>query len=109
MISSTTAFPPFSSKSATITFAPSSANSNAVSLPMPLAEPVIIVTLFSNLFIFFVLIVSCFIGERYSKSCRYFLGGRHCGLLRSEEHTSELQSRPHLVCRLLLEKKNKIK
>src|SRR6266498_6100493 len=29
----------------------------------------------------------------------------HQGLLRSEEHTSELQSRPHLVCRLLLEKK----
>src|SRR5690554_1893199 len=28
---------------------------------------------------------------------------------RSEEHTSELQSRPHLVCRLLLEKKNIIK
>src|SRR5207253_9384574 len=26
--------------------------------------------------------------------------------LRSEEHTSELQSRGHLVCRLLLEKKN---
>src|SRR3989442_3442942 len=26
---------------------------------------------------------------------------------RSEEHTSELQSRPHLVCRLLLEKKTK--
>src|SRR5690625_5817753 len=26
---------------------------------------------------------------------------------RSEEHTSELQSRGHLVCRLLLEKKNK--
>src|SRR5437870_8023910 len=32
------------------------------------------------------------------KACRYF---------RSEEHTSELQSRGHLVCRLLLEKKNK--
>src|SRR5437870_8769075 len=32
------------------------------------------------------------------------------GLVRSEEHTSELQSRGHLVCRLLLEKKknNKI-
>src|SRR5690554_7402333 len=29
--------------------------------------------------------------------------------MRSEEHTSELQSRPHLVCRLLLEKKNKNK
>src|SRR3989442_10375120 len=28
---------------------------------------------------------------------------------RSEEHTSELQSRPHLVCRLLLEKKKKHK
>src|SRR5690554_7679830 len=27
------------------------------------------------------------------------------GAYRSEEHTSELQSRPHLVCRLLLEKK----
>src|SRR3989442_3019611 len=27
---------------------------------------------------------------------------------RSEEHTSELQSRPHLVCRLLLEKKKHI-
>src|SRR5690554_5631210 len=26
-------------------------------------------------------------------------------MVRSEEHTSELQSRPHLVCRLLLEKK----
>src|SRR3989442_10633228 len=30
-------------------------------------------------------------------------------LTRSEEHTSELQSRPHLVCRLLLEKKKKKK
>src|SRR5687768_18202215 len=30
------------------------------------------------------------------------------GSARSEEHTSELQSRLHLVCRLLLEKKKKI-
>src|SRR2546422_4241959 len=29
-------------------------------------------------------------------------------LYRSEEHTSELQSRLHLVCRLLLEKKKKV-
>src|SRR5690625_6780691 len=29
-------------------------------------------------------------------------------LVRSEEHTSELQSRGHLVCRLLLEKKKNI-
>src|SRR5690554_1425428 len=33
----------------------------------------------------------------------------HMGDGRSEEHTSELQSRPHLVCRLLLEKKKKNK
>src|SRR3989449_6529012 len=31
------------------------------------------------------------------------------GILRSEEHTSELQSRLHLVCRLLLEKKKIIR
>src|SRR5439155_9087772 len=31
----------------------------------------------------------------------------HCRGARSEEHTSELQSRGHLVCRLLLEKKKK--
>src|SRR3712207_7635901 len=30
------------------------------------------------------------------------------GLIRSEEHTSELQSRQYLVCRLLLEKKKHI-
>src|SRR3712207_7786762 len=33
--------------------------------------------------------------------------GQHDRVLRSEEHTSELQSRQYLVCRLLLEKKNK--
>src|SRR3989442_3032106 len=32
----------------------------------------------------------------------------HPPFSRSEEHTSELQSRPHLVCRLLLEKKKTI-
>src|SRR5258708_36648827 len=31
---------------------------------------------------------------------------RCCTAMRSEEHTSELQSPDHLVCRLLLEKKN---
>src|SRR5207253_9111199 len=39
----------------------------------------------------------------------YQTGGRFLGALRSEEHTSELQSRGHLVCRLLLEKKKKKK
>src|SRR2546422_7326560 len=37
-------------------------------------------------------------------------GGSEATLVaRSEEHTSELQSRLHLVCRLLLEKKKKTK
>src|SRR5690554_7376028 len=40
---------------------------------------------------------------------RSHIVGRPMSILmsRSEEHTSELQSRPHLVCRLLLEKKKK--
>src|SRR2546429_5925670 len=38
-------------------------------------------------------------------SCSSVRGKAFC---RSEEHTSELQSRLHLVCRLLLEKKNSI-
>src|SRR5690625_6467984 len=44
---------------------------------------------------------------------QFVLQGGDCAELfsdcesRSEEHTSELQSRGHLVCRLLLEKKNK--
>src|SRR5688572_31662372 len=37
------------------------------------------------------------------------IGKGHFGLLRSEEHTSELQSQSNLVCRLLLEKKKKKK
>src|SRR5690349_7870147 len=42
----------------------------------------------------------------YQKSIEIF---QHALSLRSEEHTSELQSRRDLVCRLLLEKKKKIK
>src|SRR3712207_351677 len=37
----------------------------------------------------------------------YFVGHNISGRYRSEEHTSELQSRQYLVCRLLLEKKKK--
>src|SRR3712207_7425918 len=37
--------------------------------------------------------------------CRRFPDLAEQGRLRSEEHTSELQSRQYLVCRLLLEKK----
>src|SRR2546428_8575266 len=39
----------------------------------------------------------------------YILDGQDVRSLRSEEHTSELQSRSDLVCRLLLEKKKKRK
>src|SRR5439155_23211318 len=42
---------------------------------------------------------------RYVDSSRYI----DIAHVRSEEHTSELQSRGHLVCRLLLEKKNQCK
>src|SRR5687768_17881379 len=44
----------------------------------------------------------------YARGCEHRHDGLP-GLLRSEEHTSELQSRLHLVCRLLLEKKKKNK
>src|SRR5437870_7437782 len=56
-----------------------------------------------------------------SEHCSYEFGFQHFLLaldgharggqpqIRSEEHTSELQSRGHLVCRLLLEKKKKKK
>src|SRR5258708_9419949 len=37
----------------------------------------------------------------------HIMDSRHCRWERSEEHTSELQSPDHLVCRLLLEKKKK--
>src|SRR3712207_9113543 len=44
-------------------------------------------------------------GERHPGHRRRLDGQGH---QRSEEHTSELQSRQYLVCRLLLEKKNSI-
>src|SRR3712207_7986451 len=48
----------------------------------------------------------CFreLGERRGGAVRRWCVGRH-DARRSEEHTSELQSRQYLVCRLLLEKK----
>src|SRR5258707_12002800 len=44
--------------------------------------------------------------DRLGKACCGFTQRRWIGL-RSEEHTSELQSRQYLVCRLLLEKKKR--
>src|SRR5690348_18081628 len=54
---------------------------------------------------------------RDDPACRTSSSSRRCrsrcshsrGCARSEEHTSELQSPVHLVCRLLLEKKKKTK
>src|SRR5690554_345035 len=46
-------------------------------------------------------------GGAYFNQCERILAEiEEANIARSEEHTSELQSRPHLVCRLLLEKKN---
>src|SRR5690554_7636146 len=47
--------------------------------------------------------------NKASRRVQRLLIGYACSLEmdRSEEHTSELQSRPHLVCRLLLEKKKR--
>src|SRR6266511_4482375 len=50
-------------------------------------------------------------GRRHDLGARQLQLERQVGALddlRSEEHTSELQSRENLVCRLLLEKKKKI-
>src|SRR2546429_5562235 len=44
--------------------------------------------------------------ESPGKVLHHVLGVVSLEVARSEEHTSELQSRLHLVCRLLLEKKN---
>src|SRR3712207_7651219 len=45
----------------------------------------------------------------YPPPSPYFRDSRSTDLPRSEEHTSELQSRQYLVCRLLLEKKKNTK
>src|SRR5258705_10095864 len=53
-------------------------------------------------------VFSCFIiGKRNAKENSCSSGIKKLCHLRSEEHTSELQSLRHLVCRLLLEKKKK--
>src|SRR6266487_4258830 len=53
-------------------------------------------------------VASARLGSGPVPSYRYLIvGGGMTGDARSEEHTSELQSPVHLVCRLLLEKKKK--
>src|SRR5690242_21941689 len=55
-------------------------------------------------------VIARYIGRSFAQLTRHrpMWEGRPSGLnLRSEEHTSELQSHVNLVCRLLLEKKKK--
>src|SRR3989442_9103296 len=63
----------------------------------------------STLFPYTTLFRSSVFGSGTVSSCPTSSAPFLCSMLplgsRSEEHTSELQSRPHLVCRLLLEKK----
>src|SRR5437588_4555349 len=70
----------------------------------------------STLFPYTTLFRSQFTGPKGEKARVYFDGGQvrdaflaRRGRVRSEEHTSELQSHSDLVCRLLLEKKKKKK
>src|SRR2546429_4960377 len=49
-------------------------------------------------------VVACLSTQAFIDELIAAIDGNH---VRSEEHTSELQSRLHLVCRLLLEKKEK--
>src|SRR5437870_6734026 len=59
----------------------------------------------STLFPYTTLFRSGFLVERQEQGLVRVQGVLHRLYERSEEHTSELQSRGHLVCRLLLEKK----
>src|SRR5437870_7356369 len=65
---------------------------------------------------FLITAVAYYLARRNAANARFSFGTGKIGVLggftsavRSEEHTSELQSRGHLVCRLLLEKKKKQK
>src|SRR5690606_41932748 len=73
--------------------------------PMPLPAAVTIATLSSAIFPPIRAARNCRI-HRYRTSLHVYKGSvQNCVAHRSEEHTSELQSRENLVCRLLLEKK----
>src|SRR3989475_5378225 len=53
-------------------------------------------------------LINCISGTLRNDAGRIVFEGHDLTAVRSEEHTSELQSQSNLVCRLLLEKKKKI-
>src|SRR2546421_275689 len=81
-------------REASTRLAPSLAYARAIARPIPRPPPVMTAILFSSSIRFYLLYEGCV--------CT-------CETQRSEEHTSELQSRSDLVCRLLLEKKKEKK
>src|SRR3989449_1682817 len=72
----------------------------------------LILAVSAGAFVVFAALTACSIARRFSWNSR--ISGRRVSAVRtsastrSEEHTSELQSRLHLVCRLLLEKKKQM-
>src|SRR2546429_5378561 len=65
-------------------------------------------TLFPYTTLFRSSLLNCEAASSLESQLYHSLGAaHHLVKIRSEEHTSELQSRLHLVCRLLLEKKNR--
>src|SRR3712207_6949401 len=58
-------------------------------------------------FSYFLNVISIGISSRIIMAIAFISSALRVTKLRSEEHTSELQSRQYLVCRLLLEKKKK--
>src|SRR5690554_7652413 len=83
------------------------------SLVLPIIIPTLLIDFLIIVYVVFFLInLSIFLRLRSAEPFEVTLFANHPNAVlysfrdaRSEEHTSELQSRPHLVCRLLLEKK----
>src|SRR5690625_5959316 len=67
--------------------------------------PYVSLFFFGSLILYF---LTFFSAEQPAWNDWYAFGSFGLAHLRSEEHTSELQSRGHLVCRLLLEKKRRL-
>src|SRR5699024_11800218 len=94
----------WSAYSRTVTFTPKSASMDAHSIPI--TPPPTIKIDVGKVFIFKASVELITVEPSMSRPGNV-LGFEPVAIKRSEEHTSELQSRFDLVCRLLLEKKNK--